>query len=206
MTKEQPMRIGFYLFAGVLFGAATVLVSTVADARSHHHYRLRATPFARPDVSAPPASHVAPIGTLKRVDHGASGTDDALSKGDRNAKRPGQPGPTKTGTEATPGGTENASAGAPAKEATSPGEHMKDLGAVDTRISVAPRVHSVKSDRVRSAKTKFKIVPGHNLRAHPKLAPPTVDRNAIGVPIRPRGSRTRAANGKYLTRPAEAEG
>ncbi len=190
------MRIGFYLFAGVLFGAATLLASTVADARSHRHYRLRATPFARQGVSATAASHVAPGGTLKSEDHGASNTDGAFTKGGQNAGRPGQPGPTKAGTESAPGGIENA--GAPAKEATPPDGHMKDLGPVDTRISVAPRLHSVKSDGIRSAKTKFRVVPGHSLRAHPKLASPAIVRNAIGMPIDPQSVENQGGRWKAL--------
>lgn len=180
------MRIGSHVFAGALFGATTVFVSISADARSQRHHTLRATHFARPDVSAPAANHGGPGGTQKRDDHGASDTGDSLNKGGRNSERLGRPGLIKTGTEGTLGGTENWRAFA--KEATPPDPHMKDLGPVETRISVAPRLHGVKSDRLRRAKTKFKAVPGHGPQAHPKLPPATIVRNAIGVPIHPQGA------------------
>jgi hypothetical protein len=84
----------------------------------------------------------------------------------------------------------------PAKDSTSPGVHMKDLGPVDTRISVEPRPHGVKPDRIRSAKTKLKLVLGRGLRVHPRLAPATVVRNAIGVPIYSQGTDNKGSQGK----------
>jgi hypothetical protein len=194
MTKERPMRIGFYLVAGALFGAPAMLVNSAADAHPHHPHRLHAAHFVRPNVSEPPASHVIPTGTPKPEDHSASGSDDAFTKGSRNTGHHGQPGPTKTGTEGTPGGIKDA--GAPAKETTPADVHMKDLGPVDTRISVVPRLRGVKPGRVRSAKTKFKVVPGHGLQVHPKLAPATVVRNAIGAPIHPQGNDNKGSQGK----------
>jgi hypothetical protein len=196
MTKEQPMRIGFCFLAGALFGVPTTLMGSAADAHWHHHHRLRTAHFARPGVLVPPPIRVAPASAPKPEDHGASGTGDAFTKGGRNAGLPGEPAPTKTGREGAPGGIENASTGAPGEKTTPPNGHMKDLGPVDTGISAVPRLHSAKSDRARSAKTKFKIVPGHSLRAHPKLAPATVVRNAIGVPIHPHGTDNKGSQGK----------
>jgi hypothetical protein len=102
MTKEQPMRIGFYLRAGVLFGVTAILASSAAHARPHHH-GLHAAHLMRPEVSASPANHVAPTGTLKPEDHGVADTDDAFTKAGRNAGRPDQPDPAKTGSDGTLG-------------------------------------------------------------------------------------------------------
>ena len=101
MTKERPMRIGFYLRAGVLFGATAILASSAAHARPHHH-GLHAAHLVRPDISAPPANHVAPTGTLKPEGHGVADTDDALTKAGRNAGPPGQPGLAKTASDRDP--------------------------------------------------------------------------------------------------------
>jgi hypothetical protein len=196
MTKDQPMRIGLYLLAGALFSAPMMLVNSVADAHPHHHHRLQAAHFVRPDVSVPPANHIAPPGALKPEDHGVSQADGAFTKGSRNTGRPGKPGTTKTGSEGTPGGIKDASTGTLAKDTTSPDVHMKDLGPVDTRISVEPRLHGVKPDRIRSAKTKFKLPPRHGLQVRPRLAPATVVRNAIGVPIHPQGTDNKGSQGK----------
>jgi hypothetical protein len=197
MTKEQSMRIGHYLLVGALFGAPTMLVNSGADAHPHHHHRLQAAHFIRPDVSVPAANHVTPAGTPKPEDHGTSQADDAFTKSSRNTGRPGQLGTTKTGSEGTPGGIiKDASTGAPAKDTTSPDAHMKDLGPVDTRISVEPRLHGVKPDRIRGAKTKFRILPGHGRQLHPRLAPGTVVRNAIGVTIHPKGTDNKGNQGK----------
>jgi hypothetical protein len=190
------MRIGLYLLAGALFGAPTILVNSAADAHPRHHHWLHAAHFVRPDVSVPPANHIAPPGTPKPEDHGASQADDAFTKRSRNTGRASQPGTTKTGSEGTPGGIKDANTGTPAKETTSPDVHMKDLGPVDTRISVEPRLRGLKPDKIRSAKTKFKLVPLHRLQAHPKLAPATVARNAIGVPIHPQGTDSKGSQGK----------
>jgi hypothetical protein len=50
---------------------------------------------------------------------------------------------------------------------------------------VEPRLYQAKPGRIRSAKTKFKLVPWRGLQVRPKLAPATVVRNAIGMPIHP---------------------
>jgi hypothetical protein len=182
------MRIGFYLLAGVLFGALSALVSPAADARPHHHQRLHAAHFVRPNAAALPAVHNDPTGIAKPQDHGASDADGAFAKGGRNAEHPSQPATTKAGGEGTPDGVRDASSGTPAKDATSPDVHVKDLGPVDTRISVEPPLRGVKTGRIRSAKTKFKAVSRRGLQVHPKLAPTTAVRNSIGVRIRPQGA------------------
>jgi hypothetical protein len=189
------MRIGFYLRAGALFGATAILASSAAHARPHHH-GLHAEHLARPDVSAPPANHVAPTGTLKPEDHGVADTDDAFTKAARNAGRPGQPGPAKSASDGTLGAIKDANTGGSVKDTTPPDVHMKDLGPVDTGISAEPRPHSTKPGTVRSAKTKFKVVPGHGPQAHPRLAPATVVRNAIGVPIHPQGTDNKSGQEK----------
>jgi hypothetical protein len=181
------MRIGFYLLAGAMLGGPAILANPAADAHPRHHHGLHAAHFIRPDVSLPPASHVAPAGASKLEDHRAADTDNAFTKGGRNAEHAGQPGPAKIGAEGAPGGIKDPSTGGPTKELPPPDVHMKDLGPVDTRISVEPRLHGVKPDRVRNAKTKFKAVPGRGLQGYRRVAPTTVVRNAIGVPIhRPR--------------------
>ena len=184
------MRIDFYLVAGALFGAPMMLANSAADGHPHHHHGLHVVHFVRPAVSVPLANHIAPAGTLKFED-GASDT-----KGGRNAGPPGQPGTTKTGNEGTSGGIKDASTGTPAKNTTSPDVHMKDLGPVETRISVEPRLHGIEPDRIRSAKTKFKLLPRNGLQLHPRLAPATVVRNAIGVSIHPQGTENKGSRGK----------
>jgi len=196
MTKELSMRIGLYLLAGVLFGTPTMLMNSAADAHPHHHHGLQAAHFVRPVVFVLPANHIAPVGTLKPEDHGAPEANDALTKSSWNTGRPGQSGTTKTGSEGAPGGIKDASTGTPAKDTTSPDVRVKDLGPVDTSISVEPRLHGVKPDRIRSAKTKFKLVPRHGLQVHPRLAPPTVVRNAIGVPLHSQGTDNKGSQGK----------
>ncbi len=189
------MRTGLYLRAGLLLGATAILGSSVAHARPHHH-RPHAADFVRPGVAASPANNVAPTGTLKPEDHGSADTDHAFTKGGRNAERPGQLGPAKAGGEGTLGGIKDANLDAPAKEITPPDVHMKDLGPVDTRVTVQPRLHGVKPGTIRSTKAKFKVVPGHGLQVHPRLAPASVARNAIGVPIYPQGADSKSSKGK----------
>jgi len=183
MAKERPIHIGFYLRAGVLFGATAILASSAAHARPQHH-GLHPAHLVRPDVSAPRANHVAPTDTLKPEDH------------DRNAGRPGQPGPAKTASDGTLGAIKDANAGGSIEDPTSTDAHRKDIGPIDTRISVVPRLHGAKPGAVRSAKTKFKVVPAHGPQAHPRLAPATVVRNAIGVPIHPQGTDNKSSQGK----------
>ena len=187
------MRIGFYLRAGVLFGVTAILASSAAHARPHHH-GLHAAHLMRPEVSASPANHVAPTGTLKPEDHGVADTDDAFTKAGRNAGRPDQPDPAKTGSDGTLGMIKGANTGGSVKDVRPSDVHMKDLGPVDTGISAGARLQRTKPGTVRSAKTKFKVAPWHGPKAHPRLAPAAVVRNAIGVPIHPQGTDNKSSH------------
>jgi hypothetical protein len=194
MAKERSVRIGFYLLAGVTFVAPAMLANTSADAaHAHHHRRLGAAHFVSTNVSVSSTIHSVSSGTQKTEDHAVPGTDDAPAKGGRNSGRLGQPGPLNTGSEGTQSGVKDST---PGVEVTSPNVHMKDLGPVETRISVEPPLHGLKPGKTASAKVNFKLVPRHGLHVRPNLVRATVIRNAIGVPIHPQANDNRGGHTK----------
>jgi hypothetical protein len=163
-----------------------MLVSFAADAHARHHHGAHAVHFAHSDATVSALNREAAHGTRQPQDRTA-------------AKADGPPSNTLTGTAAGKGGkqpsggsTETAT-GAPAKDANAPEFHTKDLGPIDTRITVQPRLHGPGPGTARQAKSKIGPIGSRYSHVRHAFTPAKagrVTRNAIGLPITPRSTIT----------------
>jgi hypothetical protein len=183
MANKRILRRGLYLLAGVL-AAPAMLVGFAAEAHARHHHAAHVVHFAPPNAKVPVSNLDAANGTRQTQDRKA-------------AKSDGVPPNTLTGTAVGKGGkqpsgvsTEPAT-GAPAKDADAPDFHTKNLGPIDTRIMVQPRVHSVGPGTARQTKGKVGSIGSRYSRVQHAFAPGKaghVTRNAIGLPITPQST------------------
>jgi hypothetical protein len=170
------------MLAALLVGAPATLVSFAADAHARHHHGAHAVHFAPSNATAPVLNRDAANGTRQPQDRKAvkaDGVSPNTLTGAAAAKGGKQPS----------GGSAETGTGAPAKDANAPDFHTKDLGPVDTRITVQPRLHSAAPATTRQAKSKIGPIGSrysHGRHAFTPAKAGRVTRNAIGLPITPR--------------------
>jgi hypothetical protein len=193
------LRIGFYFLAALLFGATAILVTFAADAHVRHHHGARAVHFAPSNATVSVLNRDAASGARLPQDRKAVKTD-------------GTPPNTLTGTavgkggKQPSGGSTETGTGAPAKDANAPDFHTKDLGPIDTRITVQPRLHGPGPGTARQAKSKIGPVGSRYSHVRHVFAPGKaghVTRNAIGLPVTPR-STVLAPNTALVHSPTDA--
>jgi len=172
------MRIGFYLLAGALVGLPILTLGFGAEARVHHHQRPHSTHFAPANASSPEAS--------QNAVHGPQKSEDAPDKTNGD-KQPGRHS-LGAGQGGNDGPASSANSGTGTKENNLP--EMKDLGPVDTHITIVrPRLQGAKAAMMRRDGGKTNPKNGKNFHARNtfvrhKYNP--VVRNTIGVSIAPR--------------------
>jgi hypothetical protein len=182
MANERILRSRFYLLAGALVTTFVVLTSPAADARSHHNHGAHSSHFARHGVSSPVMDHGAVNGMRKAQDYSAAKTGSSSDKADNGA-------PALQGTTAGKGAKQRAGgketgAGAPLQDANVPELHARDLGPIDTRITVQPRLHG--PGAVRQAKSRIGLLGSRYSPVRHSITrgqTGRVARNAIGLPI-----------------------
>jgi hypothetical protein len=124
---------------------------------------------------------------------------------DRNAPRTDGAAAGK-GSKQPSGGNTEPGTGASAKDANAPDFHTKDLGSVDTRITVQPRLHGAGPATARQVKSKIGPIGSRYSRMRHAFAPRKagrITRNAIGLPITPRGT-VPAPNATLIRSPTDA--
>jgi hypothetical protein len=196
LAKERTLRIGFNLLVALLLGAPATFASFAADAHARHHHAVH---FAPPNATVPVLNRDAANGTRQPQDRKA-------------VKTYGTPPNTLTGTAAGKGGKQpsggstETSTGAPAKDANAPDFYTKDLGPIDTRITVQPRLHGAGPGTIRQAKSKIGPIGSgysHGRHAFTPAKAGRVTRNAIGLPVTPR-STVLAPNTALVHSPTDA--
>ncbi len=157
------MRIGCYLLAVVLLGAAAMQACFAGEAAGNGE---GSNLSAKPDGSRPP-----------------SGEDAARGR----AKLDNQPAPEVKGDDSKTATGEGALNGnAVAKDLNASGAGGYDPDGIDTHMTVQPRRLGGKRDEVGDAKIKFTLLAPGSLRPRrlSKLGTPDrMMRNAIGVPL-----------------------
>jgi hypothetical protein len=199
MANKRILRRGLYLLTIVLAGAPATLVSFAADAHAHHHHGAHAVHFAPSNATVPVFNRDAANGTRQRQD-GKAVKPDGVPPNTLTGSAAG-----KGGKEPSGGGTETGR-GAPAKDANAPDFHTKDLGPIDTRITVQPRLHGVGPGTGRQAKTKIGPIGSRYSHVRHAFAPGNVrhiTRNAIGLPMTLRGTLP-APNAALVRSPTDA--
>jgi hypothetical protein len=185
MTKKRRMRIGFYLIEAALCAALTILMNITADARARHHHTAQSTHFAPAKTSTPGSNQNGLHGAQKLEEHNAPNPETAPEKAGDD-KQPGRRsvGAEQGGNKGTAG---NADAITGAKETKLP--EMKDLGPVDTHITVVPpRLQGGKVEITRQGSSKIKSKSSkyfHARSAFVRHKNNSVVRNTIGVPVAP---------------------
>jgi hypothetical protein len=194
------LRIGFYLLAALLLGAPAMLVSFAADAHVRHHHGAHAVHFAPSNATVPVLNRDAANGTQQPQDR-------------KDVRPDGAPPNTLTGTAAGKGGKQpsggstQTGTGEAAKDATAPDFHTKDLGPIDTRITVQPRLHGAGPGTARKAKSKVGPIGSRYSHVRHAFTPGKVGhitRNAIGLAITPR-STVPAPNAALVRSPTDAD-
>jgi hypothetical protein len=194
------MRINFYLVAGMLFGLPVLMVCFAPEAHARHHHPAHSAHFAPANASTPASSQNAVHGTQKTEGH--NGSEAAPDKA-HDEKQPGPHslGVGQSGNGATPG---NANSGTGTKETNLP--DMKDLGPVDTRITIVrPRLQGAKAEMTRRDASKINPKSGkyfHARQAFIRHKNNSVVRNTVGVSIAPRDV-TAAQRGMPAGAPAD---
>jgi hypothetical protein len=185
MTRKEILHCGLYFLAGVVACASAMLGSFPANAHARHHHGAHAVHFAPTSATVPVLNRDAANGARQPQDRKAAKTDGA------------PPNPLagtaagKGGKQPSSGSTETAT-GAPAKDANASDLHTKDLGPIDTRITVQPRLHGAgPGGTARHAKSKIGSVGSRYSHVRHAFTPPRavhITRNAIGLPITPRSA------------------
>jgi hypothetical protein len=184
MANKRIFRRGLYLLAGVLAGAPVMLVSFAAGAQARHHHAAHAVHFAPSNTTAPALNREAANGTRQPQGRKAVKTDGArpnMLTGTAAGKGGKQPS----------GGSTEAATGAPAKDADVPNFHTKNLGPIDTRITVQPRLHGAGPGTARQTKGKVGSIGSRYSRVQHAFTPGKagqLTRNAIGLPITPQST------------------
>ena len=184
-----------YLLAALLLGTLTVADSAAKSAhRQHTPPRGRdETPLAQnasPSVSGSASHYDGGDGAAKPENEAPSApakNDDGTVTVDPNAG-PHQNLDGREGKQGRPPSSNAAAAttGSPGKDANPPDVPINDLGAVDTRITVQPRLHGSIGHSDGEQKDKNQPHALTSLGSHPRLSPRHQDEiihNAIGVPI-----------------------
>lgn len=201
MAKGQSFAC--YFFAGLLLVAATIGAAAAKPAHHGHAHRhghngLQSQQAAPPSVANSAVNHGSGNGAVKPEnqapgappanDHD-TGTASRNTGPDQNSAGPeGKQNTQNTKGEGPSASTVETAVGSPGKAANSPDIHMNDLGAVDTHITVQPRLHA--ANRHDTGERKGKTKPHALTFLHPQ--PQFVHRhadeaihNAIGVSIPP---------------------
>jgi len=172
MALQRSSRVGFLLVASAL----VLLSNFAAHAHARHHHKVRATHFV-------PGNAVQ--GAQKFQQHDAPNPDAAPEKVNDGK----QPGRNSVGGEqgGNGGPAGNANTSTETKEVKLP--DMKDLGPVDTHITVVqPRFEAGKTELTRLGGSKIKSKSGKYFHVRPAFtrhkSNPVV-RNTIGVPVAP---------------------
>lgn len=181
-TRKQTLWRGLCLLASVLAAAPALLVSVATDAYARHHYGAHAVHVAPRSSTIPVSKRDAANSAWQPQDRGVPRTDDV-------------PPNTLSGTAAGKGGKPRSGGsketwpGVPAKDAKGPNSQMKGLGAIDTSITVQPRLHGAGPGTVRQAKSKIGPLGAKYSHARSVSARGNarqITRNAIGLSITPR--------------------
>jgi hypothetical protein len=190
MTNKRILRCGLYFLAGVLAGAPAMLASTAANAHVRRHHGVHTIHFAPPNATVPVLNRDAASGTRQPQDRKAVKTDGAPP----NTPIGSEPG---RGGKPPIGGSKDTWTSAPAKDASAPDFHTKDLGPIDTRITVQPRVSSERFGRARQVKSRIGPIGSRysQRRAFTGRKTGHVTRNAIGLPITQPGTGPAPNNG-----------
>jgi hypothetical protein len=185
----------FCLLAGLLFGTSTTVE---AAAKPAHHGRIH-----RHGQSGQQSLHNTPASVSKPALDPSSGSDSTKTENqgapmnDRGTRTPSgvavsnQDGAARSGKQNIsaehPPSTTVETNGSPEKTSKPPDIHMNDLGAVDTHITVQPRLHGPNRNDGGEGKDKTKTHALTPTRPRPQsVAPPRqgeTDRNAIGVSV-----------------------
>lgn len=198
MARKQISPGGFCLLAGVFAGASAMLVSFAADARPHHPHGAHASHVVPASTTALVLKRDAASGARRPQDRDAVKTDGFQPNafiGAETGKGGKQPG----------GDSKETRPGVPAKEANAPDFHPQDLGPIDTRITVQPRLHGAGSVTVRQTKSKIGPIGSRYSPVWHAFTPGKsgyITRNAIGLPVAPRS--VVPANSAALVRSKDA--
>jgi hypothetical protein len=193
-AKETGMKIGPFILAVVLLGAAAIQASFAEDAASRAGHPAGSTPSAEPSGSPLSSGDAGGlVDKAKSDDHapaenlagpkpgGNAGAQEERNTTDKqNPKANVDGGPkgrgvkTGEGSHVVPKGVKSLDV------------HAGDAEAIDTRITVQSRRLQNTSDKARDVKSNFRIsVPGniHTRRLPASGTLNTGARNAIGLPV-----------------------
>jgi hypothetical protein len=193
-AKETGMKIGPFILAVVLLGAAAMQASFAEDAASSGEHPAGSTPAAEPSGSAPAAGDAGGLVDRAKPDsrapvenaaepksEGNAGTEEGHNTSDKQNPKAGVDGGPKGRGVKTGEGSHVVPKGV-----KPPDTHAGDAEAIDTHITVQARRPQYTPGKARDVKSNFRIsVPG-NFHAHRLPAAGTVNtgaRNAIGLPV-----------------------
>lgn len=185
MATKAILRRGLYLLVGVLAGVPAILASFVADAHARPHHKAHSAHFVRPDPSPPVLNHVVADGWGKLQNHGAPKPGSSPGNAGGSAPLITLPGSAGRGAKQETWGSRETGTGSAAKDANAPDVHMKDLGPIDSRITVQSSLRGARPEMTREVKGKIRrntakvrqtFIPGKASR---------ITRNAIGLPVTP---------------------
>jgi hypothetical protein len=226
-----------YSFAGCCLAVLLFTASTIADSAAkavHHGHTYRrgndgpqSQQDAQPSVSNSAAHHGSGNGTAKPEtqvsapmptnDHGVGTVNGSAASNQDSTGRQNKQNTQNTGGERPQTSSVETTNGSPGKGAKSPEIHMNDLGTVDTRITVQPRLHGANHPDAGGPKDKAKPHTPAFLHTQPQPVHRNAGEaihNAIGVSIPPpphdaagsaQGSDSRAHTASLAATPSSHE-
>jgi hypothetical protein len=173
MAGERTLPRGLYLIAWVLLGTTALLTSPAAKARPSHYHGTHSRHLGLTGVRIPVADHGAVSSVREPQDHRApkTGNSSAGAATQKGGKQPN-----------------GASAGTAAKDSGVPDFQPKDLGPIDTRITVQPRLHGAGPGTPRLTKSGVGPISSRYSHVHHGFTSARsshLTRNAIGLPVAP---------------------
>ena len=185
MATKAILRRGLYLLVGVLAGAPAMLASFAADAHTRPQHRAHSAHFVQPDPSPPVLNHAVADGWGKLQDHGAPKPGSSAGNTEGSAPLNTLPGSAGRGAKQETWGSKETGAGSAAKDANAPDVHMKDLGPINSRITVQPSLHGARPEMIREVKSKIRRNTAKVRHTFSPGKASRIMRNAIGLPVTP---------------------
>jgi hypothetical protein len=201
MTRHRNLHVAVPAVAVVLIGMTSL---TPSFARSHHghahlqaHHSSHVSGTAVPTLSADHPDQGHPVGGDKADIQPAAKASHAPANPAGNAASNKQPVTIgRGGKQDGDGGhpqddhVKETTGGALANNGRVTDFHMKDLGPVDTRITVVPQDHAGPGYTHHPEAKKFRLVGPQHRHAEEKPAVKKFERNAIGLPVTVRIARS----------------
>jgi hypothetical protein len=198
MAKQRNVRAGLCFFAAVLTGSLAITASFAKPAhwRTHlaAHHGTQSGKIGPSRVSTVPFNHDRTDGKDQSGNQQGPKARNDFKPAQDSVPANNQPAAIQRGAKhdakGAPiegGNAHETSNGQPASSPNVPEFHMRDLGPVETRITVQPLVGADKPHPREQAKTKFKLTVPVNGRGNQNQVrkTPEVERNAIGISIAP---------------------